>query len=115
MEGMDRVTEASRSSGVTGHPLWAVIGIFHVCSHSIPSQSWEVDPAVTPPFTGGGGLGESSLFMHTAHPWEVDPMSCSLAPRAGSALQPTFNLALNKPFPHLLPKLPSASDNNNHG
>lgn len=53
--------------------------------------------------------------MHTAHPWEVDPMSCSLAPRAGSALQPTFNLALNKPFPHLLPKLPSASDNNNHG
>lgn len=68
MEGTDRVTEASRSSGVTGHPLWAVIGIFHVCSHSIPSQSWEVDPAVTPPFTGGGGLGESSLFMHTAHP-----------------------------------------------
>ena len=82
MEGMDRVTEASRSSGVTGHPLWAVIGIFHVCSLSIPSQSWEVDPAVIPPFTGGGGLGESSLFMHTAHPgrWTRCPAASPLGP-----------------------------------
>lgn len=68
MEGMDRVTEASRSSGVTGHPLWAVIGIFHVCSHSIPSQSWEVDPAVIPPFTGEGGGGLEKVISSCIQP-----------------------------------------------
>lgn len=40
-------------------------------------------------------------------------MPCSLFPQTEPALQPSFNLALNEHIPHLLPKLPSASDNNN--
>ena len=40
-------------------------------------------------------------------------MPCRLPSQADSALQPSFILAPNEHIPHLLPKVPSASDNNN--